>query len=105
MVEERGYKEYDKSGLASSEIIYYSLRRDDKDKAIEFLKVKCLDAGAREQIRAAQRKDPEKWWAEYHSIWGMAIRNALRKGGFGEEFFRINNLDDIYIQLVEEAVQ
>jgi hypothetical protein len=40
-----------------------------------------------------------------HFGFGMAVRNALRKAGFGEEYFGIHNLDDIYIDVIEEAVR
>lgn len=34
---------------------------------------------------------------------GMAIRNALRQGGYGEQFFGIDNIDDYYSPIVELA--
>lgn len=45
------------------------------------------------------------WVAPYHMGWGMSIRNLLRNRGFGEKAFGIHNLDNIYAELVEEAVQ
>jgi hypothetical protein len=49
----------------------------------------------------------EDWWLPdgWHFGGGMAIRNLLRKHGFSEEYFGVGNLDDIYIGLVEEAMQ
>jgi hypothetical protein len=38
-------------------------------------------------------------------MWGMSVRNLLRQKGFSEEHFGIDNLDDIYISLVEEALK
>jgi hypothetical protein len=34
----------------------------------------------------------------------MAVRNLLRKGGFGEKELGVGNLDDVYVELVEQAV-
>lgn len=39
-----------------------------------------------------------------HHGWGTNIRNFLRKKGFGEPFFEIDNLDDYYSALVEMAM-
>lgn len=40
----------------------------------------------------------------YHCWWGMTVRNSLRTANFGEEAFKVRNLDNIYIALVVEAV-
>lgn len=55
------------------------------------------------KIRAAMQK-PEDWPAAYHTFWGMGIRNALRTNGFGEQEFLVQNLDNIYVEMVEAAV-
>lgn len=39
-----------------------------------------------------------------HFGFGMAVRNLLRKEGFGEDYFGIENLDDVYVPLLEMAV-
>lgn len=57
------------------------------------------------QIRAAINEDPDEWFVPYHLWWGMAVRNFLREKGFGEEYWPICNLDDIYVPLVERAVK
>jgi hypothetical protein len=59
----------------------------------------------REAIREAIRNNPQTWWAEYHSFWGMMVRNELRKAGFGEKELGIDNLDDYYIGLIELALE
>ena len=43
-------------------------------------------------------------WPAGYSVWGMGLRNGLREHGYGEAAFGIDNLDDIYVALVEEAV-
>lgn len=82
--------------------LYASLPVEKKRQAVEFLRKELAPAAA--EIRAAIKADPENWVLPYHFGWGMATRNALRKAGFGEEFFLIANLDDIYVRLVEEAM-
>ena len=44
------------------------------------------------------------WPAAYHLGYGMHVRNALRTAGFGERQFEIRNMDNIYVELVEQAV-
>ena len=56
-------------------------------------------------IQKAYAEDPEGWSVPYHFFWGMGVRNLLREKGFGEEYFHIHNLDDIYVALVEEALK
>jgi len=57
-----------------------------------------------DQIRAAYTAAPDDWYVGYHFSWGMAVRNLLRQKGFGEDYFNVHNLDDIYVALVEEAL-
>jgi hypothetical protein len=57
------------------------------------------------EIKNAYRKDPKNWYVGYHFGWGMSVRNLLREKGFGEEYFKIHNLDDIYVALIEEALE
>lgn len=56
------------------------------------------------EIKKAYAADPDGWYVGYHFGWGMAVRNLLREKGFGEEYFKIHNLDDIYVALVVEAL-
>lgn len=62
-------------------------------------------AGASADIKVLYARDPENWIAGHHFGWGMAVRNLLRHKGFGEDYFGIHNLDDIYVALVEEALK
>ena len=77
-----------KSPLWSSAVLYL---REDSDTS---LKQHALELYA---------DDPEGWMLPYHFTTGMWIRNQLRDSGFGEQEFNIANLDNIYIELVEEA--
>ena len=69
-------------------------------KAVAFLRDYLAPHAA--EIRAAMKTPAWPW--EYHTGWGMALRNVLRSRGFSETAFDIKNLDNVYVQLVEEAV-
>lgn len=71
--------------------------------AVDYLR-QAIPAGEHAAIRAEMVADPQTWWAPYHMLWGMSVRNMLRAKGFGEKDFKIDNLDDYYIALVERAV-
>ena len=73
-------------------------------EAVQFMRdyIPPSDKG---RIRAAIAHDGIRTWiTPYHFHWGMAVRNALRAKGFGEREFMIDNLDNIYVPLIEEAV-
>lgn len=72
------------------------------DRAVEFLS-HYIPQKQIEQIRKMHARDPGGWYIPHHLFWGMHIRNKLRSVGYGENDFAIENLDHIYIPLVEEA--
>jgi hypothetical protein len=72
-------------------------------QAVAFLRTH-LTVDSQRQIREARITDGAAWVTPYHFGWGMAIRNVLRTSGFGEPQFGIENMDHIYVALVEEAV-
>jgi len=82
--------------------IYRAIPEAKRHQAIGFLFGKLTD---QDRIREAIKADPKEWWACYHFFWGMSVRNLLRQHGMGEDFFGVANLDDIYIELVEDAMQ
>ena len=90
-------------GLPENKKLYDSLPLNKKRKAIDFLKTWIYKEDIK-RIYIAMKKDPEGWIWPHHFHWGMAVRNALRTAKYGEEYFKIGNLDDIYTELVEEAV-
>jgi hypothetical protein len=49
------------------------------------------------------QESPNKWWVMHHFTWGMAMRNLLRENGFTEQELGIDNLDNYYISLIEQA--
>jgi hypothetical protein len=72
--------------------------------AVEALRDELPDDAKRE-IRAAIAQSPDAWATPFHHGFGTAIRNFLRTAGFGETYWPIWNLDDIYVMLVEAAVK
>ena len=58
-----------------------------------------------EAIRNKMKADPENWSVGHHFRWGMWMRNQLRMNGFSEKNLGIDNLDDYYVSMVEEAVK
>lgn len=89
-------------GLKSSKKIYEAIPKEKKAPAVKFLEGIL---GDKKKIQVEIEREPELWFAKYHHGWGTGIRNRLRGEGFGEEFFGIGNLDDIYVELVEDAVK
>jgi len=73
-------------------------------EAVGFLK-RTIAPGSKSHIRARIEQDPERWWVGGHFRAGMLVRNCLRVSGYGEKEFGITNLDNIYVELLEEAVQ
>mgnify|MGYP001593378359 CR=1 FL=1 len=58
-----------------------------------------------QQIRDLRHIQSPDWPAAFHFGWGMGVRNDLRRAEFAESDFGILNLDNIYIELIEEAIQ
>jgi hypothetical protein len=54
-------------------------------------------------VREQHAEDPQNWWVPYHFAFGLEIRNMLRDNGLKADAFGITNLDDIWVELVEEA--
>lgn len=81
---------------------YAGLSTELKAPALKMLAEELSPIAAKiENLYAADR---EGWCIPYHFFWGMNVRNLLRTKGFGEEYFKIDNLDDIYVPLIEEAL-
>jgi hypothetical protein len=72
--------------------------------AVRFLRKK-FGKGMRQLLRKAIEENPQHWWVSRHRGWGTRVRNELRSAGHGEEDLGIENLDDVYIGLIEEAVK
>lgn len=82
------------------------MNRRQSCRAVEYLRRK-LPRAAQRILRRRMRQYGSSWWhhpAGWHFRGGMAVRNLLRKGGFGEKELGVGNLDDVYVELVEQAV-
>lgn len=73
-------------------------------KSVEFLRSWFgeLPGEEKEKLADQMKADPQ-WWTKHHFMGMMAVRNALRRNGFGEKEFKIENLDDYAVGLVEKA--
>lgn len=91
-------------GLPENKSKYDAIKPEKKQKAILFLQ-NYLDKKVTRQIRNAIANDPKLWFTPYHFHWGMSIRNVLRQNDLGEKFLEVGNLDDVYVELVEDAVK
>lgn len=49
-------------------------------------------------------ENPNDWCTGIHFGWGMYMRNLLRTNGYGEKELGLQNLDDYYAAIIEEAV-
>lgn len=91
-------------GLAVNRKLYQNLKECKKLSAISFLAT-LISRKDKKRIKIKIKRDPEGWFALYHHGWGTCIRNALREVNYGEKYFGINNLDDIYVELVEDMIE
>lgn len=73
-------------------------------EAVAFLR-RELTQDVQAQIRQLIASKSSDWPAGYHMFWGMGIRNLLREHGYGEQEFGIANLDNVYVPLIEAAVE
>ena len=71
--------------------------------------VNVLRDGIPEEAKALFRTEiaanPLGWSVYFHFSAGMEIRNVLRQAGYGEKETGIDNLDNLWVPLVEEAVK
>jgi hypothetical protein len=58
-----------------------------------------------EKLQAWVKADPKEWWFIHHFFGGMQTRNYLRQHGFGEDYWPVWNLDDLWVKIIEEAVR
>lgn len=72
------------------------------NEAVQYLKDNMPDT-LLEQTMELYAENGENWIAPYHFTTGMWIRNELRNQGYGEKEFNISNMDNIYVDLLEEA--
>jgi len=89
-----------------------ALKDEDRVKMLDLFK-KTLKEEELKFFKKIIRDNPDGEWAStisnatpmpFHFHGGMAIRNFFRTNGFGEKELGIDNLDNIYVSIVEEAV-
>jgi len=56
-----------------------------------------------ETVRGAKATDPQ-WYVGCHHCFGMDIRNLLRKNGISPRELDVDSLDDMWQDIVEEAI-
>jgi hypothetical protein len=83
---------------------YDALSVEKKNPAIDLLSKDIESTGERQTLRDMMAEGPD-WYVMQHFHGGMAVRNRLRSKGFGEDYWPIWNLDDIYIFLLEDAIR
>ncbi len=72
--------------------------------AVVFLR-KWIPHDTKREIREGLKRDRDFIIAGgRHFTWGMQVRNELRRNGFGEKNFEIDNMDNIYVELIREAL-
>lgn len=55
-------------------------------------------------LRNAIKTDPESWWTGFHFIQGARLRTELEVAGFTAERFGVDSLDDIWMDILYDAV-
>jgi len=88
------------------------LKSSDRNKMVQSFKEKLTDEETK-FFKKIIKDNPDGEWATtitnstplpYHFMGGMAVRNYFRSNGFDEKSLGIDNLDNIYSSIVEEAV-
>lgn len=90
--------------IADPAEVYATLSPEIKAPALAMLAHELSGLDGR-SIRDMYEENPTGWMVPYHFSAGMSIRNLLRDRGFGEDYFNVDNLDDIYVALIEEALK
>ena len=91
-------------GPLSSQKIFAELDVEKRKAAVLYL-CEVIPEDMRCQIAELVKRTPRTWWGLHQRILGTHVRKELRKNGFGEEFMGVENLDDVWVELVEEAVK
>ena len=95
---------FDRADREAASDLKIAKRSEKWSQAVTHLRA-WLTPNVQQQIRELVNIKSTDWPAGYHSFWGMGVRNELRQAGYGEQEFGVMNLDNIYIELIEEAVR
>lgn len=97
-------------GKLFSYLVIRSIRQVERrytvrDQAVVYLWAR-LGRKGREDIRRSFEELGERTWVrEHHHGFGRKVRNALRAVGLDERKLGVQDLDDIYVDLLKEAVK
>lgn len=82
---------------------FLEIPEDIREEGAIFLS-NYIDQDIKNDILKAQQREGSQWAFPHHHLWGMFIRNALRRAGFNDERLPDQNWDDYYIPLIEYAI-
>jgi hypothetical protein len=71
--------------------------------ALEFLRA-WLPGPVRETYRRLMLTDPQGWWTHPHFAGGIAVDHLLRGNGIDERLLGVGSLDEVWRELLREAV-
>ncbi len=100
------YRELEEDFVAYHDRVYAELSPEIRARGVAILK-EVIDEHDKEFVRQAIVQYGKCHWVHKlmaHFGWGMWIRNQLRDHGLKDDMVPTNNLDDYYVQMVEEAV-
>ncbi|MGH7470119.1 MAG: hypothetical protein ACRENP_19410 [Longimicrobiales bacterium] len=75
-----------------------------QDEVVAFLR-DWLPEEAKQAYRVLIREDPENWWRHPHFAGGIIVEHALRANGIDERALGIPDLNAVWPDLLEAAVQ
>jgi hypothetical protein len=81
-----------------------TLRDAIRREAVEFLRW-WLPEGAKRVYRDMIREDPENWCRHPHFAGGIIVKHALRGNGIDERALGIPDLDAVWPELLQAAVE
>lgn len=84
---------------------FYDQLPEEKRLPAIILLSKKISSQDRAYMKKLKAENGENWYVGQHFWGGTAVRNHLRLNGFGEKYWPIWNLDDIYVFLLEDAIE
>lgn len=89
-----------------------ALKDEDRSKMVTLFRKKLKEEDLK-FFKKIIKDNPDGEWAStlsastptpFHFGGGMAVRNFFRTEGFGEKELGIDNLDNVYVSIIEQAV-
>lgn len=82
-------------------MIYAEITAEKKAPALELLRDVTVPVTADARLHGTPITNG--WWKQQRLV-VRALQNLLRSRGYGEEYFGVSHLDEIFVLLIEEAV-